>query len=573
MPRTTDPSAARRTSRPDGSLTRTIAAAAALTATVAGGLATLWLWGAIGAAIAGAPVPARFGDGPLTLIRLAFHLDDPAQAWGDAGDELPSPAVLWILLLALFAIWTLAAAVVARAARRRGWVGGRGEWARWARSEDLRELRVDPGAHRNRLALGTHHGRLLAADEESSVLVIAPPRSGKTAGLVKPALLEWEGPVITTSVKGDLLDTAERRAQLGEVAVFDPTGSTDSSLAVGWSPITASTTWQGARETAALMVQTGNGPRSGDAQHWEDMSRRFLAPLLFAAAHSRGTMRDVLHWVATFDDAGPTAGLQFADDQLAANRALEVLQGMWEMDGKTMWSLQQTAANALDPYEDPRTLEAEATATITPDWLLAGDNTLYVVAPARDQQRLRGLFLALLNSMVAAAAARSLQLGGPLDRHLLLALDECANVAPIPDLDVWASTGGGMGIQLLTVFQSRAQAIDRWGPHKADAIMAAHRAQMYGTGLSDQASIAYLRDVLGDDEIQQISHTTGSGRQTTQRSTTWRPLVDGPTARQAPVGSGLLVYGTLPPARIDLRMWFTDRRLRSLATPASTTAV
>ena len=37
------------------------------------------------------------------------------------------------------------------------------------------------------------------------MLVLGPTQSGKTTGLAIPALLEWEGPVVATSVKGDLV--------------------------------------------------------------------------------------------------------------------------------------------------------------------------------------------------------------------------------------------------------------------------------------------------------------------------------------------------------------------------------
>ncbi|HTT94834.1 MAG TPA: type IV secretory system conjugative DNA transfer family protein [Solirubrobacterales bacterium] len=84
--------------------------------------------------------------------------------------------------------------------------------------------RPQPG----RLTLGRYGRSLLAAGERQSVIVVAPTQSHKTTGLAIPALLEWEGPVLATSVKTDLLlDTLAHRESKGKVMIFDPARTTD----------------------------------------------------------------------------------------------------------------------------------------------------------------------------------------------------------------------------------------------------------------------------------------------------------------------------------------------------------
>ena len=131
------------------------------------------------------------------------------------------------LIAALAVVVVLAVAVLAAVHRaRRGGRGGRRRGARWARRGDLRELRVRR-PERGRVILGRHEGALVAAEPRASVMVVAPAQAGKTTGLVVPALLEWDGPVLATSVKGDLThDTYAARSLQGDVRVFDPTGST-----------------------------------------------------------------------------------------------------------------------------------------------------------------------------------------------------------------------------------------------------------------------------------------------------------------------------------------------------------
>jgi type IV secretion system protein VirD4 len=144
-------------------------------------------------------------------------------------------------------------------------------------------------------------------------------------------------------------------------------------------------------------------------------------------------------------------------------------------------------------------------------------------------------------------------------------LDEAANVAPIPDLDVIAATGAGQGVQLLTVLQDLAQAYDRWGRERADTIVNNHRARVFGAGMSDARTLEFVARLLGHEQIEQRASTSGDGRKTSTVSPTWRSLAPPNAMRETPAGSALLVYGTLPPARLHLVPWFKDNRLRSLA--------
>ena len=50
---------------------------------------------------------------------------------------------------------------------------------------------------------------------------------------------------------------------------------------------------------------------------------------------------------------------------------------------------------------------------------------------------------------------------------MLLALDEVANIAPLPDLPAMVSEGGGQGVITLACFQDLSQARQRW-PGRAD---------------------------------------------------------------------------------------------------------
>jgi type IV secretion system protein VirD4 len=488
------------------------------------------------------------------------------QAAHTAGPVFGAPPPTVLYLLGVIALLAGVVVLIAWASRRGS--QGRARAARFAARGELAELAVrhpEPG----RVILGVHHGGMIAAAPRASVMVVGPSESGKTTGLVVPALLEWDGPVLSTSIKSDVVkDTHAARAAKGEVHIFDPTGCTGLPH-TPWSPVLAARSWEGARRTAARLLGVGErgAARSADDSFWRPAGARFLAPLLLAAAHGDLTMREILSWIALAGEDEPAELLESCPSP-AAKPALEALRSVWDADMRFRSSLLQTVATALDPWQEPAIAAATmGDSQITADWLLDGSNTLYLISPADDQTRLSGLFTALVADITAGAFARSAQSGKPISPALLLALDEVANIAPLPNLDEIASTGPGQGVVLLTILQNISQAADRWGRDRAETILANHRARLFCSGIGDRATLDYLRQTLGEEEIKRYStHRKGTlqpGSKTV--SSDFRALATPNRVRQADPDVALLIYGRLAPAFLRLRLWYSHPGLRAIA--------
>ena len=242
-------------------------------------------------------------------------------------------------------------------------------------------------------------------------------------------------------------------------------------------------------------------------------------------------------------------------------------------DERQRSSIYTTAETILEAYADPRVLERSRTSRHRSQTRSStADATRSTSArPCESSAGCGPLFVALIQSVVQAAYERAAATGRPLDPPLLLVLDEAANIAPLPDLDVLASTGAGQGVQLLTVLQDLAQAHDRWGRDRAETIVNNHRAKVIGAGTSDPRTLEWLSRLLGDEELDQRSSTAGDGRHSETRSVTYRSLAPANVVRQGRPGTAVLVNGNLPPSWIRLRPWFRDRRLRALVQRPSVT--
>ncbi|HET7417273.1 MAG TPA: type IV secretory system conjugative DNA transfer family protein [Solirubrobacterales bacterium] len=437
--------------------------------------------------------------------------------------------------------------------------------ARWARRADLRALRMR-GPQAGRLVLGRKGRRLLGTAGRASVLVVGPTGiAHKTTGITIPAVLEWDGPVVVTSVKTDLLmATIGRREEMGgEAMIYDPTGVTGRGT-VKATPLLGCSSWGGAMKVAHRLSSSAKASEGlEEADFWHAAAEKLLSPLLFAAANEGGQMADVIRWLNAGAEAEPKVREILAatgnEDALGAWRA------NWNRDERQRSSIYTTAETILRAFSDPRVLKASTSAEYTPDRLLDGRaNTLYLCGSAHEQVRLRSLFAAMLAEVVGAVQERSARTGEPIDPPLLVVNDEAANSAPMPNYDVVASTGAGQGILLVTVAQDLSQFEARWG-RQAHTIFNNHEAAIYCAGIRDKATLDHLSGVVGEGEYRQLSETAGEGgRGSSTQGSAYRALTPANVVREGRPGTGILLYGHLPPTRMDLRPWFKDPRLSKM---------
>jgi type IV secretion system protein VirD4 len=525
--------------------------------------AVLWLAGELSGRIFGGAWPGLgLEEMGGVLGRLPHHAADPEGAWpAGARGVIPGPLAFYGTLAAI--VVPLAGAVLLLWRRRMRAGGDRRANARWAQPRDLHPLRVrssEPG----RLTLGLVDGRLVAAEPRQSVIVVGPVQTGKTSGFAIPAILEWQGPVVATSVKTDLLRetlVARRAIPQSKVWIYDPTGGTGFASSC-WNPLAGCATWRGAQQVASWLVSAARPGAAGieSAEFWYSAAARLLAPVLFAAAAAGATMAEVVRWIETQEREEVFAGLDLAEEPGPDT----AFQSFTSLDDRTLSGIYATAATVLIAYADPGVLASAFSTDLQAERLLDGGfHTAYLCAPAHEQRRLQPLFATLVQEIVAAAYERATE--RPLDPPLLLVLDECANIAPLRELATLAATGAGQGIQLVSVFQDMAQINAVYGRDRAPTIVTNHRAKVILSGIADAATFEYVARLLGDEEVRQTSATTGGeGRRSTTESVAYRSLAPANVLRQMRPGQGLLVYGHLAPARIELRPWFADRRLRKL---------
>jgi type IV secretion system protein VirD4 len=365
-------------------------------------------------------------------------------------------------------------------------------------------------------------GQPVFAHSEHGVLVLGPPRSGKTAGVVVPNVLAAAGPVLAASTKPDLLAvTAPARSRLGGCGLYDPSGAVACPRGVepvGWSPLAAARTWDGAVLVAESMVRAARpGNDRGEGAHWTERAGALLAAVLHGGARSDRRMSDV---VAAIDRHEPDE-IRAALAREGADRALDLFEGILATDGREQSGIWSTASGVLAGYRTDAALASADRGALDVDALLDGPHTLYVCASSDTQRHAAPLVAGLLRDVRSAAYRRAnadppanfpYSPSGASHRApppLLLVLDELANIAPLHDLPALVAEGGSQGVVTLACLQDLSQARARW-EREADGFLSLFGTKLVFPGIGDTRTLEAVSLLAGECDVATTSVTRGA---------------------------------------------------------------
>jgi type IV secretion system protein VirD4 len=532
--------------------------------------------GSVAASLSGTPQPTA---GPASGLGVLFNPGNPAAALDADG---LSPVVYWIVTTLLLATLVAGASWVWMLLRRHNrkaetdphHLAGiatahevkttASAKALLRRAGTLRPSLTTPTPADVGYLLGASRGTGVWASVEDSILLIGPPRSGKTLHVVVNAILDAPGAVVTTSTRPENLTAtlrARRRAG-GPVAVFDPQHLAEGIPAgLRWSPV------RGCEDPLTAMIRSNGlaaatGLSSGGVESggfWEGKTRTALQALLHAAALDGRPPAELFRWTLDPSAAAEAVAILNSNPDAAMGWG-DSLGAMIDADPKTRDSIWQGVSLALAALADPRVLNAVTPGPneqFDPETFLTQQGTLYLLATGAGAGASAALVAAFVEDLIETArrlAARSP--GARLDPPLLLALDEIGNLAPLPSLPMLMAEGGGTGITTMPVLQSLAQARDRWSENQASAIWDASIVKIILGGASSSRDLQDLSTLIGERDEYTDSVTLGDrGTRSNQRSVRRVPILPPDRIRTLPFGTGITLLRSAPPIVTDLRAW------------------
>ena len=410
--------------------------------------------------------------------------------------------------------------------------------------------------------LGDANGRPAFTARESHLLVLGPPRSGKTTSVIVPNLTLHRGPAVVTSTKNDILAATQgSRSKLGPVFIFDPSGrikAPQGVTGVRWSPVEASGTLDAAIRIADLLVDVGLERPYGEGSHWAERAKALIAPILLSTNLAGGSMADVVGGIDERDIVRFAPVLE-ANDQL---RALQILLGLAQTDQRELSGIFSTASGSLGAYRSEAALKATENPNFDPWMFVRSGGTLFVISSSAEQKIAAPVIVTLLDQIRSAAYERSPRGASPSEQ-VLMCLDELANVAPLPNLASVLSEGASQGVTVIGCLQDLSQARQRWG-RSASGFLTLFGTTLLLPGIADAGTLSAISEVSGT-RFRQESQVSFVGpsilkrrSQLSMRSVETRFVAPGELA-QIPKGSAMVFDWKQPPGMIKLKPIFARR--------------
>ena len=383
--------------------------------------------------------------------------------------------------------------------------------ARWAEPGERRKMKRGV-----ELGLDPVSGRPIRVAVEGNILTVAPPRTGKTSGLIIPNLAgidrnSWCGPVVIIDPKGEVYRaTAARRRAMGRtVRCLDPmnlVGGSDH-----WNPLETLDPKNIIYLQRLARALLPSAVSEENAYFQNRAVDAVVAALLAADADGGATPSAVSDLLSNPDDlaeallqvGGPTS---------------RRMQNLLKMDSKTRDPVLSTAQQTFQWCDDERLQDLTAHNTFSLSDLCKGDTDLFITLPTEDMETLAPFLRWLLTDLFAAIRRNRAA------ERLIIAIDETRTLGRCRELVTAASELPGFGGTIWTFWQDRSQLISIFGEHDAATLL---RTAEFVT-LSDPAMVDpderdFWSRALSDFTILEETHVKDQTSQGSRASSSQTP--------------------------------------------------
>ncbi|NVO57043.1 type IV secretory system conjugative DNA transfer family protein [Rhodobacteraceae bacterium B1Z28] len=417
--------------------------------------------------------------------------------------------------------------------------------ARWATGKEIHAARLvsDWGLVLGKLGKAEKKAPHLRAhtDDQGTVLVSGPPRSGKGVGIIVPTLLDYPGSLIVYDVKGELFETTARRrlAKGDSVRVLSPfdvqfPNNPDGSL-VGrshsFNPLIEIAAMEDLEDrlvriseiSSALLSPKSSG--GAEASLMEDAHEIFEAAAAVVCNEpepSLGRILQVLTPEVKGDDEIPDYKSMFA--ALAPRAPDPVSKGamlrMAGQDNKQLGIyLSVLMGGGLNAWRNPAIVRATKTNDFDFEGMRWKPQTCYISIPESNKQVSRPLVRLFIQCAINALRRR-LMASGEDFLPVLFLIDEFHSLGRMQGVLDAVTTLPGYGGRLCLVVQSPASLREHYGPAGEEILTESSHLHVWLTPNSEETK-QKLSKALGNKTVTQKSVSGRNWSKDPGRSESW----------------------------------------------------
>lgn len=343
--------------------------------------------------------------------------------------------------------------------------------AHWANKNEMKKLGLLEGKG---LILG-QIGRWIfkkyvRMDDPLSVLLYAPPGSGKTAGIIIPSLLSCGNSAIVHDPKGELIaKTGPRRSAFSKIINFAP-GEKES---LRWNPLSKKELpedWEDKQVVVDRISQSlivGKSKKEGD-DYWTKEARSIFVfwALFLIYKNSETSFPEILE-AALAGEPQEQIAIALDENPNLPKRLMIEGNGLLAKADKEFGGVMGTFKSCMNIFLDARVAKNVSGSDFSLWDLRSERTTIYLTVKNTDQSRLKPL----LSLFFEVATLTALDHEPSEDEYpITMFLDEFVRLARMQEVLEMPAIGRSYKLNAIYVCQSFSQIVDIYGQAGADQL-------------------------------------------------------------------------------------------------------
>jgi len=437
--------------------------------------------------------------------------------------------------------------------------------AHWAGISEIKKFKLsaDQG-----IILGVKNNRYLRTQEPLSVLVYAPPGTGKTAGIIIPSLLSSLNSVIVHDPKEELFQkTSKYRSEFSKIIKFSP-GDQDS---VSWNPLSKEelpSEWADIETIVSRIAHSLFTPskNKGEDDMWVREARSlFMFWSLYLIARTGETsMPEILEKSMNLGDSPDlqtVIALALEEEKELPQRVIIEGNSLLGKADREFSGVLGTYKSYMNIFLDSRISKNLSGSNFSLKSLRAEKTSIYLTVKNADQTRLKPILTLFFEAATLAALDHE---PAAHEEGITLFIDEFVRLGRMKEVLEMPSIGRSYKLNAVFVCQSISQLIDIYGVEGADKLKntCAYHAVFTQNEFKTAKDIS---DSIGKKTRLRKSYSGQFGKiiKNTQEGQEGVPLVLSQEIMSLPQGKTLILVQNHfeTPILAETALWFKDKTL------------
>jgi len=448
--------------------------------------------------------------------------------------------------------------------------------ARYANLKDIKSLNL---LKAKGTVLCKWKRKTLYVSEPLSILLLAPPGTGKTAGVAIPTLFKNPHSIIALDVKKELFQTTSKyRSTFSNVMIFEPTSETTSC----WNPLDESALPDEFAEIYVKVQQIASNifikSESTSDPYWIDSARELFINIAMGLIQRDGGTTIPAVYEASLGD-----GLMSRKDAVSE---LGDIESLYEPVAKKLSAYAHTADQqfsgtlgtfdtGLMGFQDPRVKAAVSKCDIDFHDLrgIEDENgvykpvTLYLVIKPIDIERLSPLIRVFFESL--SKYLLSTEWDKSKEHMITFLLDEFPRLGAMEDIIKMPALSRGQGVNSILIAQDAGQIERVYKKSGREEIMSTTAYKVIPSQNSFE-SARLISDSVGDMTMKSNSTSHSNAeflKANISKREQGKKLLSPQSIMSLKFGKCFIVsqFASETPIKGELYLWFKDKKLLKLA--------